>query len=298
MTTALEKIEIDWKSLFEQMSMGFAVHRMVWGKNGEAKDIVYLEVNPVYEKLTGLSRSKVLGKGVNEVIPGLENEWFERYGKVVKTGKPVTFEQESATLGKIFRVYAFKTGVDQFASVFADITEETKNELSLANEKILVNSLINSMSDFIFSKDVEGRYLVCNDSFANLFVGRPVEEVIGKTDEEIFGKEQEEKLNFILEKDKEVLEKGNDVKAEWEATLANGKKVKLETIKTRFRDEAGKLTGLVGVSRDVTERRKIEDELKQRAESLEQMNKLMVDRELKMIELKKEIEKLKNKSDQ
>ena len=172
METALENIQIDWRNLFEKMSMGYAVHKIVWDKKGKAVDIVYLEVNSVYEKLTGLTREKVVNKPVSKSIPGLEREWYERYEKVVKTGKPISFEQEAVTLGRVFQVYAFKVGKDMFASIFSDISEQSKSKKILANEKLLVDTLINSMTDFIFSKDINGRYLECNEPFARLFVGK------------------------------------------------------------------------------------------------------------------------------
>lgn len=165
----------------------------------------------------------------------------------------------------------------------------------IVREDRLFETLINSLPDFIFAKDRSGRYLVCNDSFADLYVGKPKKDIIGKTDKEIFGKKDKIKLNFILEKDKEVFEKGKDVRVEWEAKLSNGKIVKLETLKTRFIDESGKLAGLVGVSRDITERKKTEEELKDKVRVSEILTKTMVDREIKMIELKKELADLNKK---
>jgi PAS domain S-box-containing protein len=168
-------------------------------------------------------------------------------------------------------------------------------EMEKVKEIALYETLINSMSDFIFGKDIKGRYQVCNDAFAELFVGKPKSEIIGKTDRELFGKNEESKLNFILEKDKKVFDQGEDVKVEWEAKLSNGKNAKLETIKTQFKDGSGKLIGLVGVTRDITERTIIEDELKEKVRSSEILNRVMVDREIKMIELKKELAGLKGR---
>jgi PAS domain S-box-containing protein len=293
MDTAQYVEELDWHSLLEKMTLGFAVHRVIRDKKGKVIDCLIVAVNKEFEILTGHKRNQVEGALFSKTIKTGGAGWISRYAKVVDTGKSVTFETDSFEEGKYHQVHAFKTGPEMFGAVFADITEGKKMRLSLASEKIMISTLINSITDFIFSKDINGRYTACNDSFARLFVGRPVAEIIGKTDRELFGEKESVKLNFILEKDREVFKKGENIKVEWEAKLADGRIVKLETIKTRFKDESGKLSGLVGVSRDITERDNAEKELKERVRSSEILNKVMVDREIKMIELKKEIANLK-----
>ncbi len=172
---------------------------------------------------------------------------------------------------------------------------QNKNVVGItgAKEIALLETLINSMPDLLFGKDIQGRYLVCNDAFARLFVGLPKAKIIGKTDRELFSGKNKTRLEFILEKDNEVIKFGKDIKVEWKTKLANGKEVILETIKTQFKDEKGKLLGLVGVSRDITLRKKEEEEFAERMRQSELLNKVMVDREIKMAELKKEIVDLK-----
>lgn len=292
METALNNVGLDWKDLFERMSIGFAVRKIIFNKKGEATDIKYLEANPVFVKYSGLSKKELLSKTVKQLDPTLEKAWLERYQRVLKTGKPAMFEQEMAALGKTFRVYAVKAGSNIVETVFTDITSGEKMEDDLASEKTMFETLVNSVSDFVISKDVRGRYLMCNKAFAKIIAGKPEKEVIGKTDKELFGR-NEVMQNAIVDTDKKVFSKRQAVKMEWEASTAKGQIIKLETIKTPMVDEKGKVVGLVGISRDITERRKMEEELQERVRVSEILNKIMVDRELKMIELKNEIAKLK-----
>lgn len=74
----------------------------------------------------------------------------------------------------------------------------------------------------------------------------------------------------------------------------NGNHILLETNGTPILDEKGNLIGYRGADTDITLREKTEEELKKRAEELENINKLMVGRELKMIEMKQELERLRN----
>jgi PAS domain S-box-containing protein len=113
-----------------------------------------------------------------------------------------------------------------------------------------VTSVINSIPDLIFYKDLEGAYLGCNKAFSEL-IGQPIDEVVGKTDFDLF---PEDVAKGSREKDQEMLAshhtKRND---EW-VDYPDGRHVFLDTLKTPLFDESGKLCGLLGISRDITGR--------------------------------------------
>ena len=133
------------------------------------------------------------------------------------------------------------------------------NEKLLTEESVrrhfpLMKSVINSIPDLIFYKDVEGLYLGCNKAFSEL-IGRPIDEILGKTDYDLF---PEDVAKFFCEKDQVMLvsrhTKRND---EW-VNYPDGRHVLLDTLKTPLFDEHGELSGLVGISRDITGRESAE----------------------------------------
>lgn len=292
MNTAQDGTSIDYRGLFDKMTIGIAVHEVVQDANGKAVDVKYLDVNSSYEKILGLKKEEVVGFGARQLFPGLDQKWVDRYEKVVTTGEPVMFEDYLEQKNVYLKVYAFKSAENQFTSVFEDISESKIDQNVQEKERLLLTTLIDSMVDYVFYKNVDGSYLICNDAFARDFVGKSKAEILGRTDSELYGPEDKERLEFILSKDKEVFEKGVEVRVDWETKLANGKRATLETVKTPFKDANGKLLGLVGVSRDITERKNFEQSLNEKMHDLETINKLMVDRELKMVDLKKKIANL------
>ncbi|HEX9008144.1 MAG TPA: PAS domain-containing protein [Patescibacteria group bacterium] len=294
MPDQLEQIVVDWKSMFEKMNIGFSVQKLFWDQDGNPVDIEYEDINPAFEKITGIKREQAIGHRTSELIPDLEKEVYDYYGQVVRTGNPVTFEQMVKGLGVVFKVYAFKTGENEFGTIFEDITQSQHEKEFREQEAALLNAFINSMSDYVFYKNKEGVYVICNLAFAKEYVGKPIQSIIGKSDQEIFGASDVDKLGFILSKDKEVFESGATVKADWITKLSDGRIVTLETVKTPFRDKDGNLLGLVGVSRDITDRVNSEKAINEQLRELQVMNRLMIDRELKMIELKKALEKHRN----
>lgn len=131
----LKKTQHDYRQLFEMMIEGFALHDIICDKTGKPVDYKFLAVNPGFEKWTGLKSGKILGKTVKEVLPGTEDYWIERYGKVAINGEPVHFEEYSKDLNKYFQVSAFRPAPMQFAVVFTDITDQKKYEEGLKQAK-------------------------------------------------------------------------------------------------------------------------------------------------------------------
>jgi PAS domain S-box-containing protein len=127
----LRESEEHYRHLFEHLSEGFALHEMMWGPSGEPADYRFIEVNPAFERLTGLPRDRAVGRTVRELLPNVEPEWIARYGEVARTRRPVRFEGWSGSLGRYFEVVAFSPEEGQFAALFFDVTERRAAEEAL-----------------------------------------------------------------------------------------------------------------------------------------------------------------------
>jgi PAS domain S-box-containing protein len=124
---ALKRTREKYQMLFDKMIDGFALHEIICNNKGEPIDYRFLEVNPSFEKMTGLSRNKVLGKTVKEVLPGIEPYWIKTYGIVALSGKAIRFENYSQDLDRYYEVVAFSPERGQFGTIFIDITDRKNN---------------------------------------------------------------------------------------------------------------------------------------------------------------------------
>ena len=128
----LRKSEERYRTLFESMDEGFCVVEMVFDPAGRPCDYRFLEINPAFEKHTGLIGAQ--GMRMRELVPDHEAHWFETYGRVAATGEPVRFENEARAMGRWFDVYATRLGgpgSTKVAVVFGDITERRRSRESL-----------------------------------------------------------------------------------------------------------------------------------------------------------------------
>lgn len=125
---ALRESEERYRSLFNSMTEGFALHEIICDEQCLPKDYWFIEVNPAFEKLTGLKRQDVVGKPVSEVLPKNDPYWVQIYGKVALTGEPIHFENYSSALDQYYEVYAYAPAPLQFATVLVNITERKRAE--------------------------------------------------------------------------------------------------------------------------------------------------------------------------
>ena len=122
----------------------------------------------------------------------------------------------------------------------------------------LFRAIVDNSTDPIFINDCDGRILLFNRA-ATQFVGRPIEEVLGKTARDLFG---EETGNKVRQLELQVIE--TDAPSMGEEMLErDGTIFTFQTTRSPYRDEQGKIIGLIGIARDITEKKRVESELHQ-----------------------------------
>jgi PAS domain S-box-containing protein len=127
---ALAESETRYQTLFNRMTEGFALHEIICDENNNPCDYRFLEINPAFEKLTGLKRDEILGKCKSKVkkLQRDDPKWVEIYGKVALTGESVQFENYSPALKRYYAVQAFQPEPGKFAVIFQDISERRSLE--------------------------------------------------------------------------------------------------------------------------------------------------------------------------
>jgi len=137
---------------------------------------------------------------------------------------------------------------DQLAEQGRRVEEQA---VVMERERSLLRSLIDTIPDMIFVKDIMGTYMVANAEFGRL-LGKSTDFIIGKTDFDLFPNEI---ATFFGEQDKAMLNEGIRRTNEEQVTYPDGRVAHLETTKVPLTGASGDIMGLIGVARDVTERK-------------------------------------------
>ncbi|HOW68826.1 MAG TPA: response regulator, partial [Candidatus Paceibacterota bacterium] len=125
---SLRQSEERHRSLFMEMQEGFALHEIICDAAGRPYDYRYLDVNPAFERATGISRERWVGHTVREVLPEVEDYWIQGFGEVALTGEARTFENYVRDLNQNYQVVAYSPRRGQFAIISLNITDLKRAE--------------------------------------------------------------------------------------------------------------------------------------------------------------------------
>ncbi len=151
---------------------------------------------------------------------------------------------------------------------FHDITVHKQLMLAVAENTTRLRTLVQTIPDLIWLKDVDGVYLSCNPMFERLF-GAKEAEIIGKTDYDFVDKVL---ADSFREHDRKAMAAGkSSVNEEWLTFAEGGRWGLFETSKTPMLDEAGKLVGVLGIAHDITARKRTEDALRNSGMKLDRL---------------------------
>jgi PAS domain S-box-containing protein len=133
------------------------------------------------------------------------------------------------------------------------------SERALASSEAQLRTLVKTIPDLVWLKDPRGVFLACNREFERLFDSSEAD-IVGKTDHDFLEADQAE---FFRQKDREAMAAGAPtVNQEWVTYSEDGRRALLETIKTPMTDADGRLVGVLGIARDITEHKRTEKELR------------------------------------
>jgi PAS domain S-box-containing protein len=143
---ALQESEQKYRQLFQSMQNGFALHEIIRDEQGIPCDYRFLEINPAFERLTGLKAEHVVGRTVLEVLPGTEPFWIETYGKVALSGESAFFVNYAEQIQRYYEVMAYSPQKLLFATIIADITERKQAEQELQDKNSELESFTYTVS--------------------------------------------------------------------------------------------------------------------------------------------------------
>ncbi|WP_448189442.1 PAS domain S-box protein [Azospirillum sp. sgz301742] len=236
--------------------------------------------NHAAERIFGYAANEVIGRNVKLLMPEPHHSAHDGYiasylrtgrGKIIGIGREVEgLHRDGRPIPLELSIAEWRArGQRFFTGIMRDVSRRRAAERHLRENLTLLNTIIESSPDRIFVKDRKGRYLLVNSATA-IAHGRPHEQIIGVPEQDLVSLEDGAALAAT---DRRVMEAGHALTVE-ETVLSKGHgepRCYLST-KVPLRDDTGEVIDIIGISRDITERRAMEDELQRAKEAAEQAN--------------------------
>jgi PAS domain S-box-containing protein len=235
----------------------------------EIKSLTYQQLTPDrwHEFEAGLVRDQIIARGYSDIY---EKEYRRKDGTIFPVEIRTTLVRDAA--GQPAMMWA----------IARDITRRRQVEAELTAANRLVQSIIDKTTAIIFAFDLEERFILANITLAKLFNTTP-ENMIGKKRHDFMPKEE---ADWHEENDRKVLKAGKAVEFE-EYSNINGRSITWLTTKFPLYDESGQVYAVAGISPDISERKKLEDDLKisnatleervrERTEDLQRINEALL----------------------
>jgi two-component system sensor histidine kinase/response regulator len=221
--------------------------------------------------LIGKPWDQIIGRTAFDLYPAtLAKKVDEDDRRVMDCNETCEYTEERSTLGggPAAWLHVVKSplrdsngGIQGVQCVFWDVTAQKeaqeglrRSQEALACEQNLLRALVDSLPDYIYAKDLESRFLLINRTLAGIYHVSSPADALGKTDRDFYPEEMA--LQFRAD-ELRVLQTGEPLVGREEMALdADGKPVWILTTKAPFRDAAGKVIGLVGMGRNITDLRK------------------------------------------
>jgi PAS domain S-box-containing protein len=209
--------------------------------------------------IVGVPADKLMGGLIRELFPAtLGTQFTAGYYQAVATGLPVHFEEYyPAPLNMWLECHCYPT-TDGVTVYFRNVTAWRLGEEALRENTAILRAISDTSDDVMFAKDRHGRMRFANPATLAL-LGRPLADVLGKTDAELLG--DAAAAAAVMQNDRAVMDAGQSNEYEERVPMPDGTHKVWLSRKIPYLNDDGAVIGLLGVSREITERARKEQTL-------------------------------------
>lgn len=267
---ALIENERNTKILLDTMTEGVALNEIIYNDQGEMIDYKIINVNQAFYSTADYSNVEVIGNYATKLY-GMSPESIKTFWLGHQSMRSTVFTEMWSPLSKKCYFVATSPFVDgKFVTTFLDITERKNAETALAEFNRDFENFLKETTDFIYFKDRESRIRFCSQSLANITGHANWRDMIGKHDLEIFPADT---AKIYHDEELPIFEKGEPLLGKIDPYYdAEGNVGYVSTNKWPLFDKDRNVVGIFGISRDITERKRIEEQLERTKLALENAN--------------------------
>jgi diguanylate cyclase (GGDEF)-like protein/PAS domain S-box-containing protein/putative nucleotidyltransferase with HDIG domain len=270
--SALRESEAMFRELFENMSSGVAVYEPI----DSGKHFVFKDLNSAGEMISNVKKDELIGKTIHEAFPNLKQSGLiDSVRRVWETGEPehvppIYNKDERRSGWRENNIYKLPSG--DVVAVYDDVTERMEAEEALRESEEKFRLVFESIEDLLLVMDLEGIIVEVNEATLHIFGYRSKDELIGRNSAELVATKDRGR---VIKNALKIIEQGSarGISEYHVVTLiaADGHEFEVEFSIALERDASGQVVGIIGIAHDITERKRMEEALREREEKLSVM---------------------------
>lgn len=262
---ALEESEAKYRGLWNSLNEGCVICRLIHDEKGKAIDYQILDVNPAFSRLTGIDMADAVVLTPVQLFNVKSPPYLERFAEVEVSEDPITFEASFPGIDRIFRLSAIQLARGRFAVSFVDLTEQQRIQAALRESEERYEELFGAVQEGILVVDENDVIQYYNPACLQVF----------ETDEPTALKNRN-LMDFVPQREREKIKQQTELRIQGKSstyeleikTAAGNDKTTLLSVSPHFDDE-GVFRGAFAAILDITDRKLIEEELRQSREQLQ-----------------------------
>ncbi len=254
----MEQTGSKYRVLLNNLPDAFSYCQIITDDAGKPVDYTFLNVSDAFTEMIGLSRSKILGRKVTEVYPGIGASgynWINIFGKVALTGGKICFEQFFELKNRWYEITAYSEERGYFAVIFRNITAARQVEQALQESETRYRKLVENLNEVIYILD-EGAKIVYVSPNAEQLSGYTISELAGKRFTDFVHPDD---LKGRMEQFLKILSGANEA-TEYRFLTKKGDAIWVRT-SAKLIIREGRTIGIQGVLMDITERKEAEKKM-------------------------------------
>jgi PAS domain S-box-containing protein len=256
---ACEESERRYRAMFENMKSGVAVYEPV----DQGRDFVFKDFNNAAERISNIRKEDVKGKRLLEMFPNMDKSGIlGALQRVYQTGQQehlaaIYYKDERREGWRENSVYSLPNG--EVVAIYDDVTDRNIAADMREQSEAKYRRLVETTTDWVWTADSEGRHTYSNPAIYRL-LGYKVEELVGASAFDFIHPEDKQRIKEISEN---CIEQGvgwNNLQIRW--LHKDGSTRWFESVATPILDVEDKVMGFSGVDRDITDRKRYEEQLR------------------------------------
>ncbi|MBF0477956.1 MAG: EAL domain-containing protein [Candidatus Omnitrophica bacterium] len=255
--------EKKYRELYETMVSAMAQHKIVLDATGNPVDYVFIDVNPAFEKMTGLKKEDIVNRSVTEVFPNINKssfDWIGVYGEVALGGNPRQLEQYFEPFQKWFSILVYSPQKGSFITLFSDITEQKLIQKELRNSEQRYHGLFEGIMDGVIIMDENSLIIEANPAYLKM-LGYELNDIRGKSVEDLTPAKWHQWEREEVFKD-QLLDRGFSEAYQKEYIRKDGAIIPVELRAYAIRNEDNETIGFWAIVRDLTDQKRSDEKMK------------------------------------